>query len=172
MIKMLSATAIALLISTPAFGDIEFGTSAGWTGYNGDAEELLNAGSIRGTVYFDNGLGVEAEASFGANDADLDSGGTVEIKLDSEYVGYALYKWDLNDRTDLFVRLGYGTSTFSSEQFPGDEVDVDGPSFGIGGHFFLTQTFGLRADYRRFEADEDDFEGGLDVISVSAALRF
>lgn len=36
----------------------------------------------------------------------------------------------------------------------------------------FTDAWGVRADYTRVEAEDDSFDGGIDVFAISAVFKF
>ena len=79
----------------------------------------------------------------------------------------------MGESTDLIGRVGYGTATIEGRTGGGSvDVDIDGFAFGVGIQHFFTESFGVRGDITRFEADEPNLDGGLDIYTISGVYRF
>lgn len=48
----------------------------------------------------------------------------------------------------------------------------EGDSFGIGAQFFLTDNFGITADFRSIEAEQDDITAEFDTTSIGVRYTF
>lgn len=170
-LKLLFAgAAVAAGTAMPATAETEFKIGVAASAYSGD-DVTLPAATVRATAFFNNHFGVEGEASFGIGQDEIDD---VELELSSAFAGYVIGRLPVGEQLSFHARLGYGTSTFtgSIQGFGSADVDVDGVSAGIGGEFNLNTNHGLRLDYTRFEADEDGFEGGVDVFSLGYVFTF
>lgn len=168
--KLAIASLAALAIAAPAMAEPQFYINGGYTALDGD-DATLSALTARGGAFFNEYFGVEGEFSIGLGEEDI--GGGASIELDNQYAAYVIGKAPLSPQFDVFARLGYGQATFSaSAGTVSGDVDVDGFSAGFGGQYFFTDQVGVRGEYTRFEADDDQLDGGADVFSISAVIRF
>lgn len=147
-----------------AQGNVEL--SGAYSNIDGDGADV-GALTGRGTYFFNRYLGAEGEVSIGIDEADV-GGGTVE--LDNSFGAFGVLRAPVSDRVELFGRVGYAQSEFSAN-VPGlgsGSADVDGLAYGVGGKFFLTDSFGIRADASRYEGDDAE----ADVLSIGGVFRF
>lgn len=161
-VAILSAVAVA----APASAQGQVTGSLGYSVYDaGDA----NLGGIAGRLgWRQNWFGVEGEVTGGVQD---DTVGGFKEKLNHSFAGYGVLNAPMNENFDLFARVGYGQSKFSSEvggtTFSGTENSVN---YGVGAQYFFDGKNGVRGDYTRM-----DFQNGgpdTDVWSLSYTRRF
>lgn len=163
----LALVSLAALVAAPlafAQGNVEL--SGAYTSIDGDGADV-GALTGRGTYFFNRYLGAEGEVSIGIDDADV---GVGTVELDNSLAAFGVLRAPVSDRVELFGRLGYATSEFEAS-VPGlgsASADVDGLAYGVGGKFFLTDNFGIRADASRFEGDDSE----ADVFSIGGVYRF
>lgn len=169
--KLAMATLAAVALAGAANAQSEFYVTGGYSALDGD-DATLSALTGRGGVFFNDYFGVEGEASFGLGEEDLEFGSSIE--LSNQFAGYAIGKYPVAENIDIFGRVGYGTAEFdvNVDGLGSGSVDVDGFSYGVGGQLFFTENVGIRAEYTRFEADDNELDGGLDTYSISAVFRF
>lgn len=130
----------------------------------------LTAFTARGGVSFNEMFAAEFEASFGLGADDLDG---VDAELENQFGGYLVAKYPVLPRVDVLGRVGYTTAEFqTATNGVSSDADVDGFAFGIGGEVMITEQFGLRGDYTRIEADDDQLDGGVNVLAVTGVYRF
>lgn len=163
----LALVSLAAILAAPiavAQGNVEL--SGGYTQFDTDGAKV-GALTGRGTYFFNQYLGVEGEASIGVNDDDV---GPATVELDHSLGAFGVLRAPVAERLELFGRLGYQTSEISADVpgFGGASADVDGLAYGVGGKFFLTEKFGIRADVGRFEGDGEE----ADVLSIGGVYRF
>ncbi len=76
----------------------------------------------------------------------------------------------VTERVDVFARAGYATNEYNVS-VPGvgsaSESD-DGFAYGVGAKVFLTERFGLRGDFTKYDGDDTE----ADVISVGGVMKF
>lgn len=174
---LLLAAACAGLAATPVmaqsgepsrfYGAIGYGQLSG-SAYDFDvATARLGARLNR---YF----GVEGEASLGLSEESFDvsiggASGTIEHRYDA--AAYAVGFLPLNDRLELFARVGYGTSEVKASD-PSVVIRGDGESlnYGVGASYFLQGNNGVRADWTRRDLSDDG--GDVDVWTLSFIRRF
>jgi hypothetical protein len=165
--KLALASLLAIAAVAPvavAQGNVEL--SGAYSHVDGDAGDL-GAITARGTYFFNRYLGAEAEASFGIDDTNV---GPATVELDNSFGAFGVLRAPVADRFELFGRLGYATTSFSASA-PGlgsASADVDGLAYGVGGKFFITDSFGIRADASRYEGDDAE----ADVFSIGGVFRF
>jgi outer membrane immunogenic protein len=118
-------------------------------------------------------LGVEGEGAWNL------SGDTIAItpttnahvKLSHEYAAYGVGFLPLNPNTDLFARVGYGTTKIKASAAGVSAAD-DGESFnfGVGGQYHFDGSNGLRLDYTRQEFTHGN--GHSNVFGIAFTHRF
>lgn len=158
----LAALALAAPIATAQGLEL----SGGYSHVDADGAKL-GALTARGTYFFTNHLGVEGEASFGIQDDDLGIG---TVELSNSFGAFGVVRAPISEQFQLHGRLGYATSEFEAS-VPGlgsASADVDGVAYGVGAKYFITERFGLRGDFTKYDGDDGD----ADVFSVAAVLRF
>ena len=165
--KLAFATLAAAMIVAPAAlaqGNLELGGSYSHIDV-GPAE--VGALTARGTYFFTDYLGAEAEASIGVNDDDVGPG---TVELDHSIAAFGVLRAPVTERFDLFGRVGYAQSELSASVpgLGGASEDFDGLAYGVGGRYFFTERVGLRGDFTKYEGDDNE----ADVISVGAVVRF
>ncbi len=171
MKKLMIAAAAAFAAATaPTAFAQELYVNAGVSALDGD-DATLTAATLRGGVFFTENFGAEAEVAFGIGGETVQG---VELDLDTSFTGYLVGRLPMGESTDLIGRVGYGSATIEGtiSGLGSADVDIDGFSFGVGIQHFFTESFGVRGDITRFESDEPNFDGGLDIYSVSAVYRF
>ncbi|PKP80522.1 MAG: porin family protein [Alphaproteobacteria bacterium HGW-Alphaproteobacteria-18] len=162
----LASLAIALTAAPAAFaqGDIEL--SGAYSNVDiGSAD--LGAITGRGSYFFTRHLGVEGEASIGVKDDDVGLG---KVELDHSIGAFGVVRAPISERFHMFGRVGYATSELSAS-VPGvgsASADFDGVAYGVGAKFFVTERFGIRSDFTKYDGDDND----ADVISIGAVVRF
>lgn len=110
-----------------------------------------------------NFFGAEVEAGFGLGDENISPG--VNVNFDWEIAAYATATADISENLALFARVGFanveaGTNT-------GVDLGDSGLAWGVGGKFFFDGRNGLRADYTKYDMDND-----TDVYSLGYVRRF
>lgn len=136
-------------------------------------EATLTAFTARGGIEFHELLGAEFEASFGLGAEDLGNSATAEIELENQFGGYLVGRYPVLPQLDVLGRIGYTTGEFqTSNGGVSTDTDADGFAFGVGGEYMITRQFGLRGDYTRIEADEDELDGGINVFALAAVYKF
>jgi hypothetical protein len=179
---MLSAAAAAAALfaagaasaqMAPLYGNL------GYTHYGAEAEgEELNLGAITGRVgsRLSPYLAVEGEGSIGVRDEEETSGGvTTSLGLNYQLLGFVVGMLPISPEADLFARIGYGVTDL--------EFEVSGPGFtdtasdsegtlalGAGGQFFFDGLNGVRAEYTRYDFQDDG--GDIDSLSIAYVRRF
>ncbi|MCA8900045.1 MAG: porin family protein [Hyphomonas sp.] len=165
--KFVFAALAAATIAAPfalAQGNLELG--AAYSNYDADGADL-GALTARGTYFFSPYAGVEGEASFGVADDDV---GASTVELDNSFAAFGVVKAPVAEQVDVFARAGYATSEYnvSTPGLGSASGDDDGFAYGVGAKVFLTDRFGLRGDFTRYDGDDVD----ADVISVGGVVRF
>lgn len=138
---------------------------------NIDADEAgLTAFTLRGGLSFHDLLGAEFEASFGLGADDI--AGT-DVELENQFGGYVVAKYPVLPRVDVLGRVGYVTGEYqTATNGVSSDIDVDGFAFGLGGEVMITDQLGVRGDYTRIEADDDQLDGGVNVFAVTGVYKF
>ena len=170
MSNKLTAFAALFIVLAPAAatqGSAE--VSGSYSHLNSDAGDI-GAVTARGTYFFNQYFGAEAEASVGVKEEDNSPLFGAPTKLDHSLAGFGVVRAPLSDRVELFGRVGYQSSEISAD-IPGGgsaSVDIDGLAYGVGGKFFVTDRLGVRVDASRYEGG--DYES--DVFSIGGVFRF
>lgn len=154
---LMAAVAAAALFAVPAVASAQnVYANLGYTQYDFDDAEV---GGVTGRLgyNFNQNFGVEGEASFGVDD---DSG----VELDNSLGAFAVGRIPLGSTFGVHGRVGYQTVDLDT---PGGGVDDDGVAYGAGVSWQATPGLGIRADYTRFEGDEDS-----DGISLAGTVNF
>jgi hypothetical protein len=143
--------------------------TAGYAHVDGDGVDL---GALQGRLGYraNPWLGVEGEAAIGVKDDDVNIAGTnVDVELKHQLAAYVVGFAPVGANTDLFARVGYGTSKIKGRA-GGVSVTDDGESwnYGVGAQHHFDGVNGVRVDWTRH-----DFDGGnADVWSVAYTRKF
>jgi outer membrane immunogenic protein len=156
---IMAAVAAAALFAAPGMASAQnWYAGAGYTQYDfSDAD--AEVGGITGRVgyNFTQNFGVEGEATFGVDDDD-------GVELDNAVGAYAVGRIPLGNTFGLHGRVGYQNIELDT---PTGGVEDDGVSYGAGVSWQATPGLGIRADYTRFEGDED-----ADAITLGGQVNF
>lgn len=178
--KMLAISAAAitavLMAATPAsarvVGDTGFYASLGYTQY--DVEEIdVGGATLRAGYKFHPNFGVEGEATVGIQGDEADALGTpVDVELENQFGVYGIGFLPVSDNFEVFGRVGYATidAEASLGGFTAGTED-EGVGLGAGINWGITENFGIRAEYTRLEASDDDNEG-VNAYGVSGVWAF
>lgn len=167
-------SAIAAILASSALGpaaiaESDLYTNVGVSAFDTDGASLT-AFTARGGVSFNAMFAAEFEASFGLGADDLDG---VDAELENQFGGYLVAKYPVLPRVDVLGRVGYTTAEIqTATNGVSSDADVDGFAFGLGGEVMITDQFGLRGDYTRIEADDDQIDGGVNVFALTGVYRF
>lgn len=157
MNRLLVSAALAAICAAaiPAAASAEPYVGLGYTHYDTDSGEI---GGVTGRVgyNFNRHVGIEGEGTFEVDDDD--------VELDRAYGAYVRGIIPIGERFEVFGRVGYNTSEFST---PLGDVDADGVAYGVGGQFNVTPRFGIRADYTRLEGDLE-----TDTFGLGGVVKF
>ncbi|NQY97729.1 MAG: porin family protein [Henriciella sp.] len=146
--------------------------SGGYSAFDSEGATLSTL-SLRGGLAFHEILGGEFEASFGLGAEDLDGVSGAQVELENQFGAYLVGRYPVAQDFDVLARIGYTTGEYqSSNSGVTGDIEVDGVAFGVGGEYMLTDAWGVRADYTRIEAEDDSFDGGIDVFSISGVYKF
>jgi len=164
--KIVLASLAALAVASPALAQGKLELGAGYSNF--DVEDAdIGALTARGTYFINPHVGVEAEASFGIDD---DQVAGADVELDNSLAAFGVVQAPVTDRVDVFARAGYATNEYNVS-VPGvgsaSESD-DGFAYGVGAKVFLTERFGLRGDFTKYDGDDTE----ADVISVGGVMKF
>jgi outer membrane immunogenic protein len=173
--KLVLASLAALAIATPALAQSAsddsskgFSASLGYSHWAADDGDL-GAVTLRGRYMFNNYVGGELEASTGVKDETVYG---VDLGIDTSFGGFAVVGAPLNDRFDVFARLGYATTSFDASGYGyNGSADIDGVAYGVGANFFFTEKFGIRGDFTKYDGG-DQVAGEADVYSIAGVFRF
>lgn len=155
------ATGVASAQSTPEYhGELAYAFV--------DIENAnLHALGGRGSVYFNDHFGLEAEGFFGIADDEV-SIQNVNVDVDLNYLlgAYATLRTNVTENTELFGRLGYATLELeASASGVSVEGDDDSTVFGVGiRHFYGGGANGVRADVTVTEEGFDQALYGLSYV--------
>lgn len=173
----MNKTAMAAVLAGAFFGpsamaESDLYVTGGYAAYDGGGA-TLNTVTLRGGMAFHEIFGGEFEASFGLGAEDIGNSAGTQVELENQFGAYLVGRYPVAQRFDVLARLGYVTGEFqSSTSGVTGDAEVDGLAFGIGGEYMLNEQFGVRADYTRIEAEDDSFDGGIDVFALSGVFKF
>jgi len=68
-------------------------------------------------------------------------------------------RFNLTDRFEINANIGKPSTD-------------EGDSFGVGAQFFITDNFGITADFRSIEAEQDDIIVEFDTTSIGVRYTF
>ena len=171
-IFLAAAAGLAAIVAGAPAASAQVYAGVGYTGFMADAggEDLAFGGFLgRAGFKFNPLVGVEGEFAIGANDDSIDIGGTdVDFGLENGFGVYGVGWLPIPLVGDVFGRVGYADLSF--EASGGGLTAEDGGSglaFG-GGIQFSILIAKLRAEYTRYELDDDS----VDSLGLSALLQF
>ena len=175
MRNLLLATAALTLIAAPVMAQDPTHPVTGSIGYTQFDTDSGDLGAITGRVGYDftRNFGIEGEASIGVKDDDITVAG-VDGKLEHDWdaAAYGVAKLPVNENLELFGRLGYGTTSVTTD-LAGVTASGDGESvnYGVGANYFIDGRNGIRADWTRRDF-RDDGAGEADTYGLSFVRRF
>ena len=177
--QIAAGAALALAMSSPVFAqsmgpyDVSYYGTLGYSNLSGTGDNSpdFNAVTERLGARFGKYFGVEGEVSEGLNSQRIDLGGTpADVRMNVQYAGYGVGYLPIMRNADLFARIGYGGTNFSSSgpdgRFSGEESSWN---WGGGGQYFFTPVDGVRAEYTRYNYN---FIPDANTWSVSYVRKF
>lgn len=178
MIRKLAVAAAVMVAAaaTPAAADVVNSTgpyvNVGGTWFNAEQGDVDVTGVTGRFGYrFTPNFGLEGEASFGIDGDTADFLGTpVDVDLDDQFGVYAVGFLPISNNFELLGRVGYATID-AQGTFGGFSagVDDDGLAAGIGAQWAVTRNFGIRGEYTRYVADDND---GVNAWTLSGVWAF
>ena len=159
-IALMAAAAAAALAITPVAAQAEWYAGAAYTQYDLDAADV---GGVTGRLgyRFNPNFAVEGEGTLGVEDDD-------NAELNNAFGAYAVGILPIGaSGFDVFGRAGYQQFDIDGSG-PQPDIDEGGFSYGAGVGWRLGGGFGIRADYTRTEADDED----IDAISLGGVVNF
>lgn len=174
LIAAASAAALAALAPGAAPAQTANTGVYGTLGYAHTSPEGVDLGAIQGRVGWraNDWFGVEGELALGVKGDEVSIGGTsVDVDLERQAAIYAVGFAPIGASTDLIARIGYGDTKVEGSAL-GTTVSDDGDSwnFGVGAQHYFDGLNGVRADYTRYEFNDDG--GHADVWSIGYTRRF
>jgi len=167
--KAVLVTAAGLAMAGTAAAEPEWFGAVGYTAYDDGDFDTISAATVRGGVTVTPNLGFEVDASFGIDGAEAAG---AEIEIGTAVSGYIVGRLPVSPQVDVLGRAGYGTIDFDVSGFGGSgSIDVNGFALGVGGEFKVNDRLSIRADYTRFEADDDQIDGGINTYGIAIVLR-
>jgi hypothetical protein len=157
---MMAAAAAAVLMAAPSVAHAEWYAGGAYTQYQ---LEDADVGGVTGRLgyRFNPNFAVEGEASLGIED-------DANAELNNTFGAYAVGILPLGSSGfDVFGRAGYLQADIDGTG-PQPDIDDGGLSYGAGVNWRLGAGFGLRADYTRTDADDED----IDAVSLGAVVNF
>jgi outer membrane immunogenic protein len=157
---LMAAVAVATVAMAPIAAHAEWYAGAAYTQYDLDAADV---GGVTGRLgyRFNPNFAVEGEGTLGVEDDD-------NAELNGAYGAYAVGILPLGTGGfDVFGRAGYQQFDVDGAG-PQPDIDEGGLSYGAGVGWRFGAGFGLRADYTRTEADEEE----IDAISLGGVVNF
>lgn len=171
-----AAVASAALLSLPslAHAQTQVYGNLGYTVLDAD-DGNLGAVQARLGARFGQYMGVEGEAAFGVKDENvtISPGVNAKLELNHQVAVYGVGFLPLSDKADLLARIGYGTAEFKASALgvSGNE-DFNAWAFGVGAQYHFDGANGVRVDYTRHEADDNNIDGSVDTWSIAYSRRF
>jgi outer membrane immunogenic protein len=148
----------------------------------GDGEDVedfdIDFGAVTGRLgaKFHPNFGVEGELLVGVDDEE-ETSGDVTASLGVNYGAhvFAVGSIPVSERAELFARVGVGVTEIEAEvSGPGfsESESESGTTFayGAGGQFFFDGVNGVRAEYTRYDGEDESAEA--DSVSLSYVRRF
>jgi len=173
MKKIAIAAIFATAVVAPtALAQSDLYVTGGYTAFDGD-DATLSAFTLRGGLSFHEIIGAELEGSFGLGAEDLGGVAGAQVELENQFAAYLIGRYPVAPQFDVLARIGYTTGEYqASNNGVSGDADIDGFAFGIGGEYMLNEQWGIRADYTRIEADDDQFDGGIDTFAIAGVFKF
>ena len=123
-------------------------------------------------------FGAEVELGQGLSDIEEDG---ASLGVGSQFSGFAIARIP-NEKYDVFLRAGYHSTKFdiglngidpnTGQPFSvSDDIKSDGFAFGVGGTYFFSENFGLRADITGYNT-RDIVDAGYVSASLGGAIKF
>lgn len=174
----LAALAAAIIPAAAQAQDLGPTTFYGSAGYSHADLDEVDLGAIQGRLgaRFGQYFGVEGEAAFGVKDDTYRppvtiGGSPVDVELKHSLAVYGVGFLPVAPNADLYARVGYGTSKIEAS-LAGTSASADGESwnYGVGGQYFFDGMNGVRADYTRYDFEDD--AGKADVWSIGYVRKF
>lgn len=164
-----ATTAVAVPAAAQSVTKPEITASVGYTRFaDGSKDWDGHSATVRLAGRVHRYFGVEAEGNLGLGSSDI---GGVDLAMNHTVAAYAVAYWPLSENTDVYARLGYGSTEFEAEFAGVTATDsYSGLAMGIGGQHFFDGKNGVRMDVTRHEYDELD--GGFDAVSFAYVRRF
>jgi outer membrane immunogenic protein len=137
------------------------------------SQDGVHLGAIQGKVgyRFHPNFGVEGEAAFGVDDDSVRVGtATAKIELSHQFAAYVVGFAPVATNTDLFARLGYGTTKImASSAGVGASGSDESINIGVGVQHHFDGVNGVRVEYLRSEYNDG---GHSDTWGVAYSRRF
>ncbi len=178
MIRKLALAAAVMVMASagPAAADVVNSTgpyiNLGGTWFNTEDEDVDVTGLTGRFGYrMHPNFAIEGEGSFGIEGDTADALGTpVDVDLDDQFGVYGVGFLPISNNFELLGRLGYATID-AEGSFGGFSagVDDDGMAVGLGAQWAFSRNFGVRGEYTRYMADDDD---GVDAWTISGVWAF
>ncbi len=151
-----------------------------------DNEFAFTGMTGKGSYFFNEHFGVEAEATLPMNGMDNYDGTPTNYALNSQFGAHFVGRKSVGASGEIFGRIGYrqgsleatGTRSFT---FNGTTFNLDGPinyegaSLGVGYSHFFNEKIGLRGEVTTSTSPLDDFltpGGHLTGASISLVAKF
>ena len=168
---VLSAAVLAALPAAAQTAPAFYG-NVGYTAVDSSDDVVLGAITGRFGAKLVPNFGLEAEAGFGVKDDSVNVGGVnVETELKHSVGVYAVGFLPINEQFELLARVGYATTKIeaSAGGFSADDSE-ESWNYGVGAQYNFDAVNGVRADYTRYEFDNDG--GEADTWAVSYVRKF
>lgn len=163
------ALATALIAGSASVASAQDGGAYGNLGVKTYEFDTLNILARLG-YNFNQYIGVEVEGSVGiVGDDDEVFGIQTEVDTEWDIGAYAVARYPLTERFDIFARAGYtNTRVEVSVENDSDSFSLDGFAVGGGAQYNWDGKNGIRLGYTFNEADGADFN----VIDLSYVRKF
>jgi len=124
---------------------------------------------------FSENLSVEAQASFGVIDDDIEG---FNVGVDNSYAAFIRGALPISEQFSLFVKGGYHFTQFGVDGQGLDEsLDLEGFAFGGGVEYMFDDVNGLRADVTYLDSNDDningaDLSGTAETYAITYVRKF
>lgn len=175
---LISAAAVAAMLAPAAAAQAQEAAAAKAGAYVNITAGLVDAGADlwaaggRVGYRFNDWVGVEGEAAIGLKGDDVTvSGVSAHAKLSHEAAAYVVGFLPVDENTDVFARVGYGTTKIKASALGvSGSASEESFNFGVGAQYFYDGVNGVRADFTRYEFQ--DGGGHANAWTVSYSRKF
>lgn len=137
------------------------------------SQDGIHLGALQAKLGYriNNWFGVEGEAAFGVDDDSVSVGAArAKVELKHQFAAYVVGFAPVATNTDLFARVGYGTTKIrASAAGVGASGSDESVNLGVGAQHHFDGKNGIRVEYLRSEYNDG---GHSNTWGVSYSRRF